>query len=151
MICYYLVDERISRLEKIINGVYNLDVDITYECTNNFESNAFIIRIASPRRISIEKAKYIINKELHSIQINPISHNIVNEVKSLMEMDKLKEMHKIDKRSIMLAENFHLFGDLNFKKTYMNRLKKISSYDIIRIAKKYFGKKNLVMLNVYKK
>lgn len=151
VICYYLVDDRISRLEKIINGVYNLDVDITYECTDNFESNAFIIRIASPRRISIEKAKYIVNKELQALQTNPLSHNTVNEMKLLMEMDKLKEMNKIDKRSIMLAENFHLFGDLNFKKTYINRLKKLSSYDIIRIAKKYFGKKNLVMLNVYKK
>jgi predicted Zn-dependent peptidase len=148
---YYLIDERISHLEKLMNGINRLDVNITYEYTDHIESNAFIIKIASPKRINVEKAKYIMENVLTFLQKNPLSNSKLRMVKSLMEIDFLKSLAIIEKRSILLAENYYLFGDLKFQDSTTKRIRKISQYDIMEICKKYLSKKNLVILNVYKK
>jgi predicted Zn-dependent peptidase len=99
----------------------------------------------------MEKAKYVFEKEFDALQKFPISSYNLKIVKSLMELDFLKSMNKLEKRSMMLAENYHMFGNLNFEKNYLKRIRKISQYDIIEISKKYLVKENLVILNVYKK
>ena len=71
--------------------------------------------------------------------------------KSLMEIDFMKNMSVLENRGILLAEYFHLTGNLNFEETYLRRIKKISSYDIIRVSKDYLKKENLAILNVYSK
>jgi len=148
---YYLVDERISKLEKTMNSVNLLDVNITYEYSDHIESTAFIIKIASSKRINVEKAKYIMENQLEFLQKNPLSNSNLKMVKSLMEIDFLKNLATLEKRSIFLAENYYLFGDLKFQDTYLNRIRKISQYDIMEICKKFLSKNNLVILNVFKK
>jgi predicted Zn-dependent peptidase len=148
---YYLVDERISNLERNMNGINRLDVKITYEYTDHIESNALIIKIDSPKRINVEKAKYIMENEFNFLQKNPLSNSKLRMVKSLMEIDFLKSLAILEKRSILLAENYYLFGDLKFQETYLKRIRKISQYDIMEIGKKFLSKNNLVILNVFKK
>ena len=89
--------------------------------------------------------------ELSFLQKKPLSNSKLRMVKSLMEIDFLKSLAIIEKRSILLAENYYLFGDLKFQETYIKRIRKISQYDIMEICKKFLVKKNLVILNVYKK
>jgi predicted Zn-dependent peptidase len=148
---YYLLDSRLSKLKKMINQVNNLGIDITYEYSNHIESNALIIKMESPIRLEIDKAKYILEKELEALQKFPLSNSILKSVKSLMEIDFYKNMGKLDRRSYLLAEHYHLFGNLNFEKNFLKRVRKISQYDIMEISKKYLVKGNLVVLNVYKK
>ena len=148
---YYLLDTRISKLEKMINQVNNLDVKITYEYSNHIESNALIMKMDSPIRLEIDKAKYILEKELEALRKFPLSSANLKMVKSLMEIDFQKNMSKLDRRSYILAEHYHLFGNLNFEKNVLKRIRKTSQYDIIEMSKKYLVKENLVVLNVYKK
>ncbi len=148
---YYLLDERISKLDKMINRDNNLNVDISHEYSSNIESNAILIKFSSTSRLNLEKAKYVLEKELEALRMFPISSTNLKVVKSLMELDFFKNMNRLEKRSFMLAENFHLFGNLNFEKNLAKRIRKITQYDIMEISKKYLGKDNLVILNVYKK
>ena len=148
---YYLVDKRISRLEKMLNHINDLKINISYEYTDNFESNALIITISTKKRINLEKAKYVLSKELVALGSKPISSSDLKVTRSLMEIDFMKDMSVLEKRGVFLAEYFHLTGNLNYEETYSRRIKKISSYDIIRISKEYLKKENLVILNVYSK
>lgn len=148
---YYLLDGRISKLEKMINRENSLNIDISHEYSNNIESNALLIKFSSSVRLNLDKAKYILEKEFEALQMFPISSTNLKTVKSVMELDFFKNMNKLEKRSLMLAENYHLFGNLNFEKNHIKRIRKITQYDIMEIGKKYLGKDNLVLLNVYKK
>ncbi len=68
-----------------------------------------------------------------------------------MELDLKKNMQDLHKRSLMLAENYHLAGDLNVKDSLAERIGRIKPYDIMRVGSKYLKKKNLVIMNVYGK
>jgi predicted Zn-dependent peptidase len=147
----YLVDKRISKFEREVNQRDDLDVTINYEYTDYVEANALIIKISAVRRIDLEKAKYVLRKELNTLSTKTLSSSDVKMVKTLMEIDFKKNMRDLKKRSLLLAENFHLSGSLNFAEKHLERIRNVTAYDIMRIGKKYLKKENLVVLNVYKK
>jgi zinc protease len=151
----YLVDERISVLEGTLNHTYGLDVTVTYEFTDYYDSNALIIKISAKQRENLEKAKYLVLKKLEALGKSrtggSISASDFKTTKTLMEIDFLKNMTVLEKRSAFLAEHYHLSGSLNAEDVYLNRIRKINIYDIYRISQKYLDKDNLVNLNVYAK
>lgn len=146
---YYLLDERIAKLERMINNKNNLDVAIHSEYTNYFESNALIIKLSSSNRVNLETAKLVMEKEFEALAGKPLSQTDLRATRSLMELDFKKDMAILEKRSIMLAENVHLFSNVDFEAQYIDRIQKITSYDIMRISKDYLNKSNQVILNVY--
>jgi len=148
---YYLTDKRIAKLNQILNKKYKLNVRINCELTDYFECNAFIIKIYSPQRINLERAKFFVRKTLNDLMGKAISNADLKLIKSLIEIDFAKDMSQLHKRSIRLAENLHIFGDLKFQEDHVQRIQKINVYDIIRIAKRYLRKENRVVLNVYSK
>ena len=151
LIRYYLTDPRISQVDKLLNRSSRLDVQVSGEFTNNFEANAFIIKISSSNRLAIEQARYIINKQLKALTELRLPTSEIRVVKSLMELDFAKDFALIDKRSIMLAEHYHLYKNTKVREMFQKRLKKINPFDIIAVAKKYLDRNNLVNLNVYRK
>jgi len=148
---YHLVNKRISLLEKILNQEQKLNVNISYEFTDYLEVNALIIKISTPQRINLERTKYFISTILKNLRTKAISGSEIKVVKSLMEIDFRKKLANIKEKGIILAENFHLYGDLNIEERYVQRIQKINAYHIIRIAKKFLKKENLVLLNVISK
>ena len=72
-------------------------------------------------------------------------------MKSLMEIDFLKNLTLPEKMSLVLAENYHMSGNLDYGNMFLKRVRKISSFDIVRISKKYLRKENMVILNVFSK
>lgn len=151
LIRYYLTDPRISQVDKLLNRSSRLDVQVSGEFTNNLEANAFIIKLSSSHRVAIEQARYILNKQLQALVDLRLPSTEIRMVKSLMEIDFAKDYARIDKRSIMLAEHYHLYKNTKVEETFQKRLKKISPFDIMAIAKKYLDRNNLVNLNVYRK
>jgi zinc protease len=146
---YYLTDPRFSRLEYILNTANKLDVEIECGFTDYMEANCLTIQISSPRRINLEKAKYILDKEFQGLARNPISNGDVRAVRSLMEIDFIKSMISIEDRCLRIGESFQMFSELNFFDVQLKRLRKITSYDVMESAKKYLLKENQVVLNVY--
>lgn len=146
---YYLVDERISKLENIINRKNNFNVTLHSEYTNHLESNVLIIRISTNNRADLENAKTVIQEEFDVLGKKPLSHSELRNTKALMEIDFRKDMALPEQRCVILAENVRLFDNLDFEKLYIDRIRKITSYDIMRISKDYLGKSNQVILNVY--
>lgn len=148
---YYLVDKRISRVDRILNQRNNLDVSIGYEYTDHIEANALLIKISASTRLHLERAKFILTKEFTSLMGKPISNSDVKMVKTLMEIDFKKDMRNLKKRSYLLARHYHLTGNIDLVEHYLPKIRRINSYDIINLAKKYLKKENLVVLNVYGK
>ncbi len=145
----YLTDPRLSRLGHILNTVNKLDVEIESGFTDYMEANCLTIQVSSPKRFNLEKAKYIIEKEFQALASIPISNNDLRAVRSLMEIDFLKGMVSLEERGQRIGEFYHMFGELNFFDVQLRRLRRITPYDIIESAKKYLGKENQVILNVY--
>ena len=151
---YYLLDERLSELDKELNRVYNLNITIDYDYTDYYDANALRIKFSARERGNLEKAKVIINKKLDRMvkgNSNFISGADLKKVKVLMEIDFLKNMTILEKRSLFLAESLALFKQKDLSKAedeYVERIRKISSYDIVRIARKYLAKDNRVIYNV---
>jgi predicted Zn-dependent peptidase len=149
---YYLLDKRMSTLIRSINHKNDLNADISYELSNYFECNALIIKISVDNRIKLEKARYILNRELAAFtSVKALSNNDLKSTKSLMEIDLKKKMRDLKERNHLIAENFFLNGDMNFVEKQISRIRKINSLNVIRIGKKYLQKENMVILNVYKK
>ncbi len=148
---YYLTDPRFARLDHILNIVNKLDVEIESSFTDYMEANCLTIQISAVKRINLEKAKYVLEKEFQALSSNPISNSDVRAVRSLMEIDFLKSMVSLEERCLRIGEFFHMFGELNFFDVQLKRLRKITSYDIMESAKKYLVKENQVVLNVYDK
>lgn len=149
---YYLVDERMSQLEKVLNHDYNLDATIDHFITNLYESNALVIKISCKNRSNLERAKVAVNKVLDAIKNGKsdfLSSNAFRDTKTLMEIDFLKQMMSLEQRSIFLAENFHFTGNLNSETHYLNRIRKLTTMDVYRIGRKYFDRNNRVNMNVY--
>lgn len=147
----YLVDERISKLEEILNRGRNLNVFISYESIDYLEASALIIKIAAKRRANLERARFFLVKELDALLKGTIPNADVKMTKSLMEIDFMKEMSRLETRSAFLAESYQETGKLNGDENYLKRIRKINAYDIYRIAQTYLKKDNRVNLNVYPK
>ncbi|TFG80550.1 MAG: insulinase family protein [Chrysiogenales bacterium] len=148
---YYLTDPRFARLDHVLNIVNKLDVEIESSFTDYMEANCLTIQISASKRINLEKAKYVLEKEFQALSSNPISNSDVRAVRSMMEIDFLKSMVSLEERCLRIGEFFHMFGELNFFDVQLKRLRKITSYDIMESAKKYLVKENQVVLNVYDK
>lgn len=149
---YYLADERISKLDKMLNRKNNLDATVHSEYTNHIESNALLIKIATDNRTDFEMARIVTQNELDIMATKPLSQSEIKNTKTLMELDFKKDMATIEKRCVILAENVHLSaGNLDFAKDYIQRIRDIKSYDIIRTSKIYLKKSNRVILNVHPK
>lgn len=146
---YYLTDPRFARLERILNTVNKLDVEIESGFTDYMEANCLTLQISSTKRINLEKAKYVLEKEFQGLASNPISNNDVKAVRSLMEIDFLKSMISLEDRCLRIGESFQMFSELNFFDVQLKRLRRITSYDVMESAKKYLLKENQVVLNVY--
>lgn len=149
LIRYYLLDKRISRLEHLLNQRTDLDVNLSYEYTDYIEANALVMKISAIRRLDLEKAKSVVNKELNALMDESLSTDVLKMVKTLMEIDFKKKLMDLKTRGLMLAENYHLFGNVDFAGNYINEIRKITPLDVLRVAKKYFKKENQVILNVY--
>jgi predicted Zn-dependent peptidase len=70
-------------------------------------------------------------------------------VKTLMEIDFKKNILDLKMSGLLLAENYHLWGSLDYVGKYLKALRKITPFDVNRTAKKYLRKENQVILNVY--
>lgn len=145
---YYLCDERISRLRHVLRSVNGLDVEITGDLSDFFNANSFIIQITSTSRVDLERSKEIINLELAAMRRVPVSSSDLRAVKALMELDFLKALSLPESKCQKIAELFHLTNDLNSYNTYLARMRKITSYDIMNTIQKYLTKENQVILNV---
>lgn len=146
---YYLTDPRFARLEHILNTVNKLDVEIQSDFTDYMEANCLTLQISSPKRINLEKAKYVIDNEFQALAKNPLGNNEVKAIRSLMEIEFLKSMVSLEDRCQLIGESVQMFGELNFFDGQLKRLRKITSYDVMESAKKYLQKENQVVLNVY--
>jgi zinc protease len=146
---YYLTDPRCSRLEYILNKLNKLNVSIEGSFTDYFESNALSIQLSSPERVNLEKAKYILGQEFSALAMKPISNTELKAVRSLMEIDLYKSSYDLEERCQRIGEFYQLFGEVNFLDLQLRRLRKITTYDVMESAKKYFMKENQVVLNVY--
>jgi predicted Zn-dependent peptidase len=146
---HYLTDPRIARLDHILNTVNKLDVEIESNFTDYMEANCLTIQISHPKRINLEKAKYIVDKEFQALGSILLGNNEVRAVRSLMEIDFLKSMLTLEERCQRIGEFFHMFSELNFFDVQLKRLRKITSYDVQESARKYLLKENQVILNVY--
>jgi zinc protease len=146
---YYLTDPRFARLERILNTLNKLDVEIESGFTDYMEANCLTLQISSTKRINLEKAKYVLEKEFQGLASNPISNNDVKAVRSLMEIDFLKSMISLEDRCLRIGESFQMFSELNFFDVQLKRLRRITTYDVMESAKKYLLKENQVVLNVY--
>lgn len=151
---YYLVDERISKLDVVFNKINKLDIEVSYEYSDYYDANVFIIKLSAKNRSNLEKAKYYLVKKLEAISKGKhggISAGELRTIKTLMELDFLKQMTLLEKRAQFLAEQYFVFGDLDAENKYLERIRKITGYDIFRISRKYLQKNNRVNVNVYPK
>jgi zinc protease len=148
---YYLVDERISKLEETLNRERNLNVFISYESIDYLEASALIIKIAAKRRANLERARFFLVKQLDAMLKSTIPNADVKMTKSLMEIDFMKKMSRLETRSVFLAESYQETGELKGEENYLKRIRNLNTYDIFRIAKTYLAKDNRVNLNVYPK
>ncbi len=151
LLVYYLVDKRISKLRRIFKSNLKMDIDISYDFSDNIGANSLLIKILSQKRAELERVRFYIKKLFEMLMTDRLATSELRTIKSLMEIDFLKNLKIPEKKSRILAENFHMSGNLDYGNMFLKRVKKINSFDIVRISKKYLKKENMVILNVFSK
>ncbi len=151
LLVYYLVDKRISKLERIFKSNLKMDVNISYDFSDNIGANSLVIQVSSSKRAELERVRFYIRRLFAMLMTDRLTTSELKSIKSLMEIDFLKSLRKPEMMSLLLAENYHMSGNLDYGNMYLKRLKKINSFDIVRISKKYLKKENMVILNVFSK
>lgn len=146
---YYLMDERVGKLKAVLNQANQVDVAVSCDLTDFFEANTFTLQLRTPQRAELEKAKYVLNRELESLQNQALNNQDLRAIKTLMELDYLKKLSRPEERSYLIAETFHRYRDLGQVDGHLKRIQRITSFDIQRAARKYLARENQVILNVY--
>jgi zinc protease len=147
---FYLTDPRVSYFDNGLNRVNHLNVSIYSQLTDYFDANACFIYFGAPSRVALEKTKYFINVEMQALETNLIGLGRLKTVKNLMELDYLKALGTPEGKTLAAALYAHAFGDPNYSTTYLQRLRRTTSYDVMRIIKKYLARENRVVLNACK-
>lgn len=151
---YYLADQRVSKLDDILNRSSNLDITINHELTANLDANGLVIKLTARKRENLERAKYFVNKKLDALskgKQGALSGSDLRAVKELMEIDFVKQMSDLHARSVYLAQTYYLTGKLDAEEEHLRRIRRITVYDIHRIAQKYLRRDNRVNVNVLSK
>ena len=151
LLVYYLVDKRISKLNRIFKSNLKMDVDISYDYSDNIGANSLLIKITSAKRAELERVRFYIRRLFDMLMTDRLTSSELKTIKSLMEIDFLKNLTKPEKMSLILAENYHMSGNIDYGNMFLKRVRKINSFDIVRISKKYLKKENMVILNVFSK
>ncbi|MCK5221988.1 MAG: insulinase family protein, partial [Candidatus Aminicenantes bacterium] len=151
LLVYYLVDKRISKLNRIFKSNLKMDVDISYDYSDNIGANSLLIKITSAKRAELERVRFSIRRLFDMLMTDRLTSSELKTIKSLMEIDFLKNLTKPEKMSLILAENYHMSGNIDYGNMFLKRVRKINSFDIVRISKKYLKKENMVILNVFSK
>ena len=151
LLVYYLVDKRISKLNRIFKSNLKMDVDISYDYSDNIGANSLLIKITSAKRAELERVRFYIRRLFDMLMKDRLTSSELKTIKSLMEIDFLKDLTKPEKMSLILAENYHMSGNIDYGNMFLKRVRKINSFDIVRISKKYLKKENMVILNVFSK
>lgn len=151
LLVYYLLDERTSKLKRIFKSNLKMDVDISFDFSNNIGANSLLIKISSKKRAELERVRFYIRRLFEMLMTDRLTTSELRTMKSLMEIDFLKNLTKPEKMSLVLAENYHMSGNLDYGNMFLKRVRKINSFDIVRISKKYLRKENMVILNVFSK
>jgi len=151
LLMYYLVDKRVSKLNRIFKSNLKLKVRISFNFSDNIGANILLIKASSKKRSVLEKVRFYIRKLFDMLMMDRLSSSELKSVKSLIEIDFMKKVTNLEARSLILAENFHMSGNIDAGNMFLKRIRKASSFDIVRICKKYLRKENLVILNVFSK
>lgn len=148
----FLSDPRSSRMDKILNQDNHLNIQLFRELTNFYEANACVFKISSTSRLVIEKAAYLIERQLEALWKGRLTNNDLRTVKTMMEIDFRKAMLDPERRALWLAEQLRLKGyRKDWDADFINELKKLSILEISRVSRKYLDPANRITLNVYKK
>ncbi len=151
LLVYYLLDERTSKLNRIFKSNLKMDVNVSFDFSNNIGANSLLIKISSVKRAELERGRFYIRRLFEMLMTDRLTTSELKTLKSLMEIDFLKNLTMPEKMSLILAENYHMSGILDYGNMFLKRIRKINSFDIVRISKKYLKKENTVILNVFSK
>ncbi len=151
LLVYYLVDKRVSKLKRIFKSNLKMKIRISFNFSDNIGANVLLIKTSSKKRSELEKVRFYIRKLFDMLMKDKLPLSELNSIKSLIEIDFLKKVTNLETRSLILAENFHMSGNIDSGNIFLKRIRKISSFDMVRICKKYLRKENMVILNVFSK
>ena len=75
LLVYYLVDERISKLKRIFKSTLKMDIDLSYDFSDNIGTNSLIIKVSSAKRAELEKVRYYIRKLFEMLMIDRLTNS----------------------------------------------------------------------------
>ncbi len=103
----------------------------------------FYIYATPNEGVKLSEIEKIINKCLNSIKYLNISQRDLLKAKKRIIGNLYYQLADKEKLAVILAEDYDLFGDVNYYKKYIDAVNKIRKEDIRKVAKKYFKKENM--------
>lgn len=150
-IYHYLSQPPISQLDHMLNRVNKLSVSITSEITQNQTENGILIRLGAKERSSLEKARFILTKELESLANRKLSLLQMKGLKAALKTDFFKKMADLGERAVLLARSLHFFGSITPKEHFDSDIDKLDQNSFMRTIRKYFSEDKQRLLYVFKK
>jgi zinc protease len=108
----------------------------------SFDPALFEITAQPKDGVAPEAVEKVIYEELEKIKVAPISDKELEKAKNILLADFYRAMKTINGKANTLGSYEVFFGDYNKMFTAADDFKKVTTGDVQRVAKKYFGEKN---------
>ena len=140
----FLCDGPTSRLQKRL--VYEEKVARVIYCSDSYPgsrfNNLFLIWAEPNRPFSPEKLASKIKQELNRLKTKPVSSEELSRVQKKVMATMIYALETNMGLAMALADFETVFSDWRLLVNYPEKIKKVTSSDVIRVAQEYFTKEN---------
>jgi zinc protease len=96
--------------------------------------------------VDLQEVETLVNEEISKVREEMISENELQKLKNQKESSMVNNNSTIAQRATNLANYHTIYGDASMINSHLDKYMKVTSQDILRVAKEYYSEDNRVVL-----
>lgn len=110
-----------------------------FNITGNDYSASIILSVPKILGQSLESAETLLMIELHKLSMGEFDETLIENAKLNINKQFQQQLESNESRAVLIAETFAQNRDVNSITELIEKIKKVTKDDVIKIAKKYYG------------
>jgi zinc protease len=142
LLSYILTNGRTSRLHRLLVEEMGIAERVgSWSVTPPYDAGYFAVNLTlDPRRV--RRAERVVLAELERLKTEPVTDDELERAKAQKEAELVFARQTAEDQASVLGSDWISTGDLHFSEHYVERLKRVTADDIMRVARAYFTETN---------
>lgn len=138
-----------SRLNKKLVEEERIAVQVSLYYDQMEKSGAFVLNALPNQGKKLENILEMFDDEIALLIKKGVTDRELEKAKNLKETESIQQTKNVWSKASMLASYHTYYGDAQLINNEIKKYLAVTKADIKKVAEKYFGKKNRVVLNYY--